>query len=92
MIKTITLPIGGEFDTIKLLLSLGACPSRAEAKRLVEQSAVDVDGENVGLTFKKTEDFIIHCGKHFWREVVLPRKTFRVETNGRDYAKIIGVV
>lgn len=80
-IKTITLPTGvAGVDLSKLLVELGACSSRSQAKRLIKQGVVSIDKvvtTNSVVTLPPT-DPVIKCGRGFYRKLVMPRKTFTV--------------
>ena len=75
-----TQAFGERVDVGKLLFALGACSSRAEAKRLIRQGAVEIypdrdsKPERVGEDCKVTiwDGSILHSGKSFWRELKLP--------------------
>lgn len=84
MIKTITLPVGiPNIDLSKLLVEIGACSSRSMAKRLIEQKTVSLDGVVVSdkIVDLPPEDPVIKCGKRFFRKLMMPRKTFKVDVD-----------
>ena len=91
--KTITLPVGvPNVDISKLLVELGACASRAHAKRLVKQRAVSIDGSIVTslIVDLPPEDPVIKVGKRFFTKLITPRKTFRVSVDTKEgIAKIL---
>ena len=58
-----------------LLVDLGLAPSRSEARRLVEQGGVSVDGERVAdsslaLEATRGKQYRLRVGKRKWRDVV----------------------
>lgn len=66
-----------EFETLPsatitdILVDAGAVESRSEAKRLIEQGGVEVDGKKfrVGTSFKVANNIIIKAGKHTYIKV-----------------------
>jgi tyrosyl-tRNA synthetase len=50
-------------DIVSLLIDTGRASSGREARRLVEQGGVRVDGKKVGLDFELTSDAILQVGK-----------------------------
>lgn len=60
---------------VALLTELGMVPSRSEARRMVEQGGVSVDGEKLGdpnhhLDARSGSRYRIRVGKRKWRDVV----------------------
>jgi len=53
------------YNVIDLLIEAGLVPSRSEAKRLVEQGGVDIDGEKVKVVgeIKVSDGMIVRVGK-----------------------------
>ena len=99
VIQTIkTQALGEEVDVGKLLLAFGACSSRAEAKRLIRQGAVEIYSDRdskpqqVGRDCMATiwDGSILHSGKSFWRELKLPPKKLTFEKQGSQ-VKILSV-
>ena len=66
-----------EIDVISVLVKSGLAPSRAEAKRNVQQGGVEIDGEKVGdigLKLQKEkfkEGVVVKRGKKNFKRVVL---------------------
>ena len=64
----------GRASLVKLLVAAGAVPSNAEARRMIRQGAVDVDGQRVSdvnqaLAAGKT--YLLRVGKRVFKRVVL---------------------
>ncbi len=57
-------------DMSKILVAIGACKSRSEAKRLIKQKAVLIDGETAGRMEIIRDGAIVRCGKHFFMKLV----------------------
>lgn len=57
---------------VKLLTQIGAAKSNSEAKRLISQGAVEIDGkkiEDTNLDVIIDKPFILRVGKHFFRRI-----------------------
>uniref|UniRef100_A0A7V3ZI56 Tyrosine--tRNA ligase n=1 Tax=Dictyoglomus thermophilum TaxID=14 RepID=A0A7V3ZI56_DICTH len=57
---------------VKLLTQVGAAKSNSEAKRLIFQGAVEIDGtriEDINLDISIDKPFILRVGKHFFRRI-----------------------
>ena len=63
-----------EVDVIGLLLITGATKSKSEAKRLIKQNAVEIDGVTVGRVADIGDGSVLHCGKSFWRTLRMPKE------------------
>lgn len=52
-------------SAVELLLEIGFAPSKSEARRLVKQNAVKIDGETTGIDrqFNSGDEFILKVGK-----------------------------
>ena len=52
-------------DIVNIMVEVGYAASKSEARRLVEQKAVRVDGQAVGLdkSFQSGEEFVLNVGK-----------------------------
>ena len=66
--------VRGRASLVKLLVAAGAVPSNAEARRMIRQGAVDVDGQRVSdvnqaLAAGKT--YLLRVGKRVFKRVVL---------------------
>lgn len=65
------LELSGNFDPVLLLVNLGAASSNSEARRLVEQGAVKIDGAKIvddKATIAVCAGMVIQVGKRrFWR-------------------------
>lgn len=46
-IPEVTLPRGGDWPIVELLVTLGLATSKSDARRLVEQGAVSIDGQRI---------------------------------------------
>ena len=57
-------------DIKKLLLETGACKTGMEAIRLINQGAVEIDGDKVGRIALVCDGDVLHCGKRFWRKLI----------------------
>ena len=91
MIKTIeSKAFGEEVFVGKLIYKAGACSSMSEARRLIKQGAVDIDGEKAGDTVVIFDGSILRVGKRFWRELCLPPKKLTFEKHGNS-VKILKV-
>ncbi|HOP94259.1 MAG: tyrosine--tRNA ligase [Dictyoglomaceae bacterium] len=58
---------------VKLLTLTGAAKTNSEAKRLISQGAVEIDGvkiEDINLDIELSKPFILRVGKHFFRRVI----------------------
>jgi tyrosyl-tRNA synthetase len=61
----------GEVDAARLLVDTGMVDSRGEAKRLIRQGALEVNGRKVtGETVAITEGTVIKLGKRRWVKIV----------------------
>ncbi len=81
---------GEDVDVSKLLFACGACSSRTEAKRLIKQGAVEIDGEKVGNVATIWDGSILHSGKRFWCKLRLLPKELTFEKDGNE-VKILAV-
>jgi tyrosyl-tRNA synthetase len=57
---------------VKLLTLVGAAKSNSEAKRLISQGAVEINGsriEDVNMDIEIDKPFILRVGKHFFRRI-----------------------
>ena len=86
----ITKSFGEEINVVALVLELGACKSKSEAKRLVRQGAVDIDGKKVGRIATIFHGSVVRCGHLFFRQLQLPPKKLTFEKN-RNEVKILAV-
>jgi len=60
-------------DLIDLLPRIEACKSKSDARRLLKQGAVEINGVKVFDRKINIEDkSIIHVGKLFWRKLRFP--------------------
>ncbi len=55
---------------VDLLLDVGACTSKSQARRLIKQGAVEIDNHVVGIIADVDDGCILRCGKHFICRVV----------------------
>lgn len=65
--QKIKLPAGTGLSAISILTKASFAKSNSEAKRLVEQGAVNIDGEKIVDPFEPIhyqQGTIVHCGKH----------------------------
>ena len=72
---------GDEIDILTLLVKCGLAPSKAEARRLVQQGGVSVDGQKVGdIAAKWTckdccgEGVVVKKGKKVYHKAILEEK------------------
>ena len=72
---------GDEIDILTLLIKCGLAPSKAEARRLVQQGGVSVDGQKVGdIAAKWTckdccgEGVVVKKGKKVYHKAILEEK------------------
>ena len=66
--------VEGEVGLLTLLVKVGIAPSNGEARRLVQQGGISIDGEKVSdPTMKLTvrDGMVIRKGKKVFRKVVL---------------------
>jgi tyrosyl-tRNA synthetase len=57
---------------VKLLTLVGAAKSNSEAKRLISQGAVEINGsriEDINMDIEIDKPFILRVGKHFFRRI-----------------------
>lgn len=63
--------IAMQVDVLDILVTARAVNSRSEAKRLLNQRAVELDGEVITeRVFFITDGSVLRVGKHFWRKLV----------------------
>lgn len=63
----------------QVLMTRGACKSKSEAKRLIKQGAVEINGAKVYEPNICVDDgATLHCGKHFWGKLAMPPLTLEV--------------
>jgi tyrosyl-tRNA synthetase len=58
---------------IRLLNLVGAVKSNSEARRLISQGAVEIDGERIldsNLEIELEKPIILRVGKHFFRKII----------------------
>lgn len=79
-----TRAFGESVHIDKLLLAVGACSSRAEARRLIKQGAVEIDGEKASNVATIWDGSILHVGKRFWCRLQLPHKELTLEKQGNQ--------
>ncbi len=66
-------------DLLTILVKEGACKSRGEARRLMGQGAVEINGEKVSETKLNVDNnSLLQCGKRFWRRLIMPTLTLEV--------------
>ncbi len=66
-------------DLLTILVGEGACKSRAEAKRLIKQGAVEINGEKIYDTKLNVDNnSVLQCGKRFFRRLTMPTLTLEV--------------
>lgn len=66
-------------DLPQILKNNGACKSKSEARRLIKQGAVEINGQKVYETNLNIEDgAILRCGKRFWQRLKMPMLTLEV--------------
>jgi len=71
-IQTITFPYK-EIEIVKLLVSSNLCPSNSEARRLITQGAVKIDGEKctkVDIILKLDTEKIVQVGKRQFAKII----------------------
>ena len=91
MIETIeTKSLGEVIDVSALMVVLETCSSRSEAKRLIRQDAVKIDGEKVGDIATIWDGSVLHVGKRFWCKVELPKRTMTIEKSDNQ-VKILAI-
>ena len=75
------------------LMHLSICKSKVQAKRLLKQGAVEVNGEKVtDRHITAANGDILHIGKLFWRKLVLPIITLDIwEDENNHYAKVVDI-
>ena len=67
-------------DLVDFLPHIEACKSKSEARRLLKQGAVEINGVKVFDREINIEDqSIIHVGKLFWRKLTFPTLRLEVE-------------
>ena len=86
----VTKSLGEVINVSKLMVALGTW-SRAEAKRLIRQDAVEIDGEKVGDIATIWDGSVLHVGKRFWCRVELPKRTMTIEKSDNQ-VKILAIV
>jgi len=65
---------GGEVTLVKLLLASGSVSSNSEARRMIQQGAVEVDGErisDVNQALRTGKTYLVRVGKRLFRRIVL---------------------
>ena len=72
----IDIPVSGKEKWAKVLVTLGAVPSKAEADRLIKQHAVEIDGAivtDIGseIALDKPATFAVRVGKKNFLRVVV---------------------
>lgn len=74
-IVDVTDSFGMDIPLVQLLVDCGAAPSRAQAKRLIAEGAVELNGESVraNSVFVR-HNSILHVGKRFWRRLAFSSK------------------
>ena len=66
-------------DLLTILVTEGACKSRGEAKRLIKQGAVEINGKKVYENKLNVDNnSVLQCGKRFWRRLTMPTLTLEV--------------
>jgi tyrosyl-tRNA synthetase len=63
----------GDSSLVRVLVAAGMTPSSSEARRMIRQGAVDVDGERVAdVNARITHgDHLVRVGKRVFKRVVL---------------------
>jgi tyrosyl-tRNA synthetase len=70
-------PAQGKVWIVRLLSSAGLVSSNAEARRLIQQGAVSINGEKISnpdLEFVPEPDTVIKVGKRRFLRIVIPQK------------------
>ena len=66
-------------DLLTILVKEGVCKSRGEAKRLIKQGAVEINGEKVyDSKLNVDNNSLLQCGKRFFRRLIMPALTLEV--------------
>ena len=90
MIETIETKSLGEVINVSKLMTVLGTWSRSEAKRLISQDAVEIDGEKVGDTATIWDGSVLHVGKKFWCKLELPERTMTIEKSDNQ-VKILAI-
>ena len=89
-IETIeTKSLGEVIDVSKLMVAFGMW-SRSEAKRLIRQNAVEIDGKKVGDTATIWDGSVLHVGRGFWCKLELTSRTMTIEKSDNQ-VKILAI-
>ncbi len=61
--------VGGEGGLVGAIVELGFAPSRSQARRLIEQGGVRVNGKPVGLGHRLEPGDVLQIGKRQWAKI-----------------------
>ena len=89
-IETIETKSLGEVINVSKLMTVLGTWSRSEAKRLISQDAVKIDGDIVGDIATIWDGSVLHVGKRFWCKLELPPKKLTFEKSDNQ-VKILAV-
>jgi len=87
----ITSPAIVRADIARVLVAIGACKSISEAKRMIQQGAVEIDGRVVGRYTDIVDGCILRCGKHFFGRL-RNTDTIDIEVSEDDEATYIKIL